>query len=174
MRYFITFDKATGQILGAGESRPGLIDAVEDAATGVLRSDEPLTEWVAGMQQVALPAARLANWERVKVKRDAVIDGGAMTPIGMVDSDALSRTNIIGAVVGAQIAKSVAQPFSIEWTAQDNSIHSLNADGMIGLGLAVLAHTSVAHDKARTLRIAMEGAADLTALLTIDIEAGWP
>jgi branched-chain amino acid transport system ATP-binding protein len=32
----------------------------------------------------------------------------------------------------------------------------------------------LAHDKARTLRIAMEGAADLTALLTIDIEAGWP
>lgn len=171
MRSFVILD-SLGSVVKAGQyddatpldqqvTNPG--DTAYDVPAGVVSyqalDPEPLRPFL---------------WEKVKAKRDLVIDGGAQTPIGVVDSDLLSRTNITGAAFGAFLAKSASQPFSIEWTAKDNSIHSLDADGMIALGVAVMHHTSAAHDTARTLRTAIEAGADVPTLLLIDISSGWP
>ncbi len=117
---------------------------------------------------------RTVLWERAKAARDAAIDGGAPTPAGVVDSDALSRSNITGASIGAMLAQSSGAPFSVEWTLKNNSVVTLDAAQMIALGLAVLAHVNACHDHARALREQIEAAADVPALLQIDVSAGWP
>ena len=117
---------------------------------------------------------RMAVWEAAKAQRDAHIDGGAATPYGVADSDDLARSNVSGAALAALIAKNGGDPFSITWTMADNSTVPLDADGMIALGVAVMAHVDACHAHARALRAAIESAPDMAALLAIDVAAGWP
>lgn len=170
--YFIVYDLATGGVMLRGSGSTGTTAAQQPPA-GMLALALPVDVW-SGDLAGALPEVRLALWQQVKTQRDGVIDGGAPTAIGVVDSDELSRSNISGAALGALIAQSASTPFSIEWTAKDNSVHTLDAAGMIGLGLAVLQHVSAAHDRARDLRAEIEAATDVPTLLQIDITAGWP
>lgn len=112
-------------------------------------------------------------WEQVKEKRDAVIDGGAPTPAGVVDSDGLSRSNINGAVMAAVLSNMAGQPFAVTWTMADNSVALLNAEQMIAVGVAVMTHVNAAHEHARVLRVAIESAETTAALLQIDLHTGW-
>lgn len=116
---------------------------------------------------------RVALWERVKIIRDIVIGGGAVTPFGAVDTDDTSRSNINGATTAAMIAMNTETPFTMTWTMADNTEVALLADDVLALGLAVVAHVNAAHENARTLRAAIDGAEDTTALLQVDIGAGW-
>jgi hypothetical protein len=168
---FIVIDSGTGEI-----SRAGLCDASLVAAQAVHPGEiaHQVPNGVVAWPTPDPAPLRSFVWEKVKEKRDGVIDGGAPTAIGVVDSDELSRSNISGAALGALIAQSASTPFSIEWTAKDNSVHTLDAAGMIGLGLAVLQHVSAAHDRARDLRAEIEAATDVPTLLQIDIDTGWP
>lgn len=172
--YFFIYNLTSGMEAWRGSGEPG-------SAVGLVLPSEFRAVIVsqADWQNISLaeiPVARAQGyiWDMVKTKRDAVIDGGAASAIGMVDSDALSRSNISGAALGALIAQSASAPFSMEWTAKDNSVHTLDAAQMIALGLAVLSHVNAAHDNARALRAEIEAAAAVTELLTIDISAGWP
>ena len=122
-----------------------------------------------------LAEAKLAKWQRVKERRDEVIDGGApVQGVGTFDSDMLSRINITGAVSMAQIALSQQQAFSISWTLADNTVVQLNAAQMIGVGATVGQFVAAAHANAQVLRAAIEAAADHDELSAIDIGAGWP
>lgn len=122
-----------------------------------------------------LGAAKAAKWAEAKARRDAEIDQGCAVPgVGTFDTDPLSRSNINGAVTGALIAQAIAQPFSINWKLQDNSIVELNGTGMIAAGVAVLTHVSACHDNAQILGMAIDGAKDFATLNAIDIGAGWP
>lgn len=168
---YLVVDSATGGIVRGGQCQPSTLVA-QAVNPGEVAHEVP-NGVVAWPTPDPVPL-RPTIWGKVKARRDAVIDGGAPTAIGVVDSDTLSRSNISGAVLGALIAQSASAPFSIEWTAKDNSVHTLNAAQMIALGLAVLSHVNAAHDNARALRIEIEAAADVPTLLTIDIEAGWP
>ena len=170
--YFFTYEFATGAERWKG-SGPSGIAAIQNLPVGFGIVTVSEADFSGVLADVPLATLQLAVWSRVKAKRDAAINGGAMTPIGMVDSNELSRTNITGAAVGALIAQAAGAPFSIEWTAQDNSVHTLDGAGMIALGMAALQHVSHAHDVARDFRVAIEAAASVTDLLMIDIDAGW-
>ena len=126
------------------------------------------------LTDIPIPDLQASLWAQVKAKRDAVIDGGAPTPFGAVDSYELARSNIAGAAMAALIAKGAAQPYSINWTLLDNSVVALDADAMMAVSLAVLAHVNAAHDRARDLRATIDAAGDVSALLRIDIASGWP
>ena len=171
--YYFTYDFATGTEFNKGSGEAG-ISAIQNLPSGFGIVTVSEAEYSGTLIDVPLSSLRLAVWNRVKAKRDAAIDGGAMTPIGVVDSDALSRSNISGAALGALIAQSASAAFSIDWTARDNTVHTLNASGMLAVGLAVLQHVSTVHDIARDFRTAIEAAATVTELLMIDINAGWP
>lgn len=121
-----------------------------------------------------LDELRMEVWDRVKVQREAAIDAGAPTPHGAVDSDTDGRNNVAGATLAANIALSSGQPYSITWTLLDNSTVTLDADAMIGLGVAVLAHVNACHERARQLRAEIEAAQTMAELLAIDVGAGWP
>ncbi|MEN9924073.1 MAG: hypothetical protein RL268_199 [Pseudomonadota bacterium] len=120
---------------------------------------------------------KAALWEQVKANRDAMTDApGAVTqtPLGSVQVDAKSKQNINGLVTMALIAKGAGAPFSEPFTLADNSVATLNADQMIGLGVAVGKYVAAVHEVARALRDAIEAAATHAALDAIDIGAGWP
>lgn len=60
--------------------------------------------------------------------------------------------NISGAVQMAMIAKSNSQPFSISWTAYDNSVVTLTGEQMIELGATLGQRIANIYDTARSLR----------------------
>lgn len=124
---------------------------------------------------IPLPALKAAKWAAAKAERDVAIDAGVAVPgIGTFDSDTLSRGNITGAVVLAQIATAQGQPFAMSWKLADNSITTLDATEMITAGVLVGQHVAACHANAQALGLAIEAAQDEAALDAIDIGAGWP
>lgn len=172
MGNYIVYDPQTGDVLRVGVASDSVIalqaqdgEAVTEAPGGVIRwpdlDPDPLRPFL---------------WAKVKTRRDAVINGGAPSPAGRVDSDMLSRANITGAVLAALMAQQAGSAFSINWTLLDNSVVTLDAGQVIAMGEAVMAHVNAAHDRARGLRAMIDGAADIAGLLRVipGMEEGWP
>lgn len=105
-----------------------------------------------------LDDARAEAWARIKVARAAAIGGGFACNGKVYDSDDQSRANIAGAAQAAALAKAAGQPFSTTWTLADNTAAALDADQMIAVGLACLAHVDAAYARGRELRAAIEAA----------------
>lgn len=161
---YVVFDLTTGEALKAGNCQIELLEAQADGPNQRALATSSLT----------VSGNRLAVWHSARDQRDIHIDGGAMTPAGLVDSDGESRSNISGAILAAILSKQANQPYEITWTMLDNSTVVLDADEMIGMGLAVLSHVNACHERARVLRVAIEAAADMAELLAIDVTTGWP
>lgn len=132
-------------------------------------SQESFASGGATVEEVATVIA-----DRVRTQREAHINGGAMTPAGLADSNEVSRSNIAGAALAAVIAKGAGSSFSVTWTMADNSAVILNADQMIAMGLAVVQHVDGCHAHARNLKAQIESATTVGELLAIDVSAGWP
>lgn len=160
---YVVFDLTTGEALRAGNCQEEVLEAQAEEGQRALRTSA-----------LTVDGNRLIIWNTARDQRDIHIDGGAMTPSGAVDSDSMARSNISGATIAALIAKMAGAPYAITWTMLDNSIATLDADGMIAMGLAVLSHVNACHDRARVLRAEIESAADMAELLAIDVTAGWP
>lgn len=124
-----------------------------------------------------LEERKAAMWQQVKAMRASLTDDpGATvaTPAGVVQSDSKSQQNILGLVQMAVLANISAQPFAADFTLADNTVVTLNASQMIGLGVAVGQHVQAVYAQATVHRSAIEAAADHEALDLIDLEAGWP
>jgi hypothetical protein len=160
---YVVFDLATGQAVKAGGCQSELLAAQASEGQRALQSNS-----------LTVDGNRAVIWGHVKTLRDAKINGGVLTPAGTFDSNDLSRLNVSGAVLGAVVAKSASAPYSVQWTLQDNSVVTLDADQMIEVGMAMLNHVAACHDYARMLRGMIEAATDMAELLAIDLEAGWP
>lgn len=171
--YCIKYSLATGLELARFSGPEGISQAqfmaVNEAIILVSASSFGLP-----LADLSIAEIRSAIWDRIKARRDAMIDGGAPTPSGAVDSYLEARMNIAGAVQAATIAQASAQAFTVNWTLLDNSVVVLDAAAMIAVGLAVLAHVNACHDRARALRDQINAAEDIASLLTIDIASGWP
>lgn len=119
--------------------------------------------------------ARESKWDEVKIARDFHIEGGCATPLGRIDSDLVSRTNVAGAVSMAQIAMASSTPFSIEWTMEDNSVVIHDGPAMIAAGVAVGTHVNACHRVARSLRDQIEAAQTISEVDSISVGgAPWP
>jgi len=115
-----------------------------------------------------------AMWDKVKLLRDKIIDGGFTIPsVGSIDSNSTARTNISGATLAAFMAKASNQPFSVTWTLADNTCKELDADSMIDLGLATIAFVNQCHEKARAVREEIAQAETAEQLLSINLYDGW-
>lgn len=163
MIQYVVFDTAIGSPVKWGQCQPELLDAQAEEGQRALATSA-----------LTVVGNRLIVWEQVRNLRNEKIDAGAPTPFGLVDSDEQARSNVSGAALGALIAKSANAPYSVTWTMLDNSTVTLDADGMIGLGVAVLAHVNACHERARELRADIEAATDMAELLAVDVSAGWP
>lgn len=175
--YCVRYDTRTGQELSRLHGPDG-IASLQFLNVGEVLIGVSAAAYLVPLADIPIAEIRAALWQQVKAKRAAVRDGGAATPLGAVDSqeteDVPARTNILGATFAAMIAKMNAVDYSTTWTMLDNSEMALDADQMISVGLAVLAHVNASYDRARALRNQIDAAEDVAALLKIDIGEGWP
>lgn len=103
-------------------------------------------------------------------KRWAVETGGITVFDVPVFTDDRSKLMITGARIKAD-----ADPaFTTQWVAADGNITTLDADSIIAISNAVLAHVDACFTRFAGLAAAIQGAADKAALEAIDIESGWP
>lgn len=116
-------------------------------------------------------------WIEAKRLREALTDtpgAEAETPFGTVQVDAKSKQNVNGLVTMALIAQGAGAPFSSDFTLADNTVVTLNATQMIGMGIAIGQYVDAVYAHARTLRSAIVDAQDHDDLDAIDVAAGWP
>lgn len=124
---------------------------------------------------VPLTVLQAAAWDRARAYRNQRQEGGCMTPLGRVDTDADSQRKINGAVTAAMVALTTGADFpAIVWTMTDNSAVSHDAAAMIAMGMAVVAFLDACQNAGTAVRAAIEAAADAAALAAIDVTAGYP
>lgn len=106
-----------------------------------------------------LDDAKAAKWSEIKAERDRLEGGGFdLAGVGRFDSDAESRARIVGAAMAGKIARDAAQPYSINWTLADNTTVTLDADGVINVGFALLSHVDGIHQRSRALYAQIQAA----------------
>lgn len=135
-------------------------------ATGLLiyRWDAQAGQWRA---EPTLEGAKQAKWDEIKAARAAQETGGFTWDTSTFDSDHVSQGRIQGAVQLALLAADAGQPFAIDWTLADNTVRTLDAAGVIAVGLALGAHVQAAFAHGRDLYAAIEAAADTAAVAAI-------
>ena len=127
-----------------------------------------------GEWQLPLSVCQERKWELVKMYRTAN-QSLADTPWGVAQSDEESRGLLNGLVTMATLAKMTGQPFLKTWTMMDNTDVDLDADAMIGFGMAVGNHIDASHARSKVLRKAIfEKNITREELEAIDVEEGWP
>lgn len=128
-------------------------------------------EIVDGQVVPVVESYRAQKWEQVKALRDEKLKL-ADTIFGTAQTDIESMVKINGLATMALIAKSAEAPFSETFTMADNSEVTLNADQMIGFGVAVGQHIAAVHGRGRELRDYLQ-TASLEEIEALDIEEGW-
>lgn len=120
-----------------------------------------------------LENAQARKWVEIKAERDALESGGFdLAGVGgRFDSDAESRARIVGAAMAAKIARDAGQAYAIRWTLADNTTVELDADGVIDVGFALLAHTDGIHQRSRALYAAIQAAETTEAVEAIRWDA---
>jgi len=110
-----------------------------------------------GMQWIdprQLDELKAAQWEAIKVARDAAEFSSFVWDGSEFDADALSQQRIIGA---AQLAE-INPTYEVDWTLANNNVRTLNATQMKSVGVALGAHVNAQHVKARGLRQQIQAA----------------
>lgn len=124
-----------------------------------------------GNAGVGLDDRRLTRRKQAKDHREAAIEGGCDTPLGRVQTSAVSQDNIMQAVFQADRAKRAGEPWSIVWTMEDNSEIPHDADQMIAMAMAVGDFKRACRDACRPILAAIKAS---TNPETIDITADYP
>ena len=118
-----------------------------------------------------LADAKAAAVAAVKRRRDLLETQGFMHMGRLFDSDERSVLRITQAALTAQV---FGPAFSIDWTAADNSVVTLDQAAMLGMPAALAVRANALHQYAAGLKAQIAAAADATALAAIDIVTGWP
>lgn len=101
---------------------------------------------------------RDAQWAQIRNERDTREAAGFPYLGKTIDSDSRSVQRINTAVQAAQAASAANQPFTLFWTAQDNTTLWLDAAGIIGMPVALAMYANTLHETARTLRSQIDAA----------------
>jgi hypothetical protein len=145
----------------------GVVTRLSTQPTLFHRTDPASLSWVDTRTFEQLKAFK---WAQIKKAR-GFAEGGRFTHNGFVfDSDPLSIQRLSGAVLMALIAEQAHQPFSVDWTLADNTVHTFSGTEIIQIGLALGAHVSNVHSVARGLRQEINSAANPQEVAVIK----WP
>lgn len=119
---------------------------------------------------VSTPETRFQEKKQTLIKevnrlRYSMLDEGVTVNGITFQSRASDRENIAGALQLATLAESQGQPFSIDWIAMDNTVHTLDTAFIIALGQAVAT---------RKAELIFRGRAVKDAILAAQSEAELP
>lgn len=106
----------------------------------------------------SLEAAKARRWAMIKHRRSVEIDKNMATPFGEFQCKEEDRQNITNAVVLAQVLLGAGQPVAIDWTLADNTVVTMNATQLTGVGLLLGQKVQQAHAIARGLRAVIDAA----------------
>jgi len=124
--------------------------------------------FVADAQAGDLETARARKWAEIKGERDRRDADGVEVPgIGRFDSDAESRSRVMGAALAARISVAAGHDYGFRWTLADGSTAELDAAGVIGAAFALVNHLDDTHQRASALREQIQSAADIDAVAAI-------
>lgn len=124
--------------------------------------------FVADVAADDIGTAKAVKWAEIKAIRDQLECGGFdLAGVGRFDSDAESRARIVGASMAAKIARDAGQPYAISWTLADNRTVEFDADAMINVGFALLAHVDGIHQRSRAVYAQIQAAEDAQAVEAI-------
>lgn len=112
---------------------------------------------------------RATIWVAVKSRRRRAEQAGCTTPWGQVQTDVESQSRI-----ATYAANAPSAGWSIDWTMADNTVVSLSGEDLRTMSWAVMQHLEACHVRAQALRAAIDAALSLDAVISIDIDAGWP
>lgn len=83
-----------------------------------------------------------ARCEAIDQETQAGIETGVNFMGHVFDADEAAQRHVTGAVVTAQVAIGMGQPFQTEWITKHNAIVLLNAEQLFALGIALASHVS--------------------------------
>lgn len=118
-------------------------------------------------EAASIQRTRDRRWQALKEQRNALESAGFLYLNKSIASDARSVQRITIACLAAQAAVSTGQPFSIEWTCVDGTVLVLDAGAMLEMSVALAAHGSELHAKARVLRTQIEAAETMEAIAAV-------
>lgn len=124
---------------------------------------------MARIYAMPLDVAKRIKWAEVKAARDAAEFGGFVWDGSTFDSDPASQSRIQGAAQLATLAQMAGDAFAIDWTLADNTVRTLSGADMLAAGMAMGQHVQAAHETARHLREAIDGADDADDLAGLAI-----
>lgn len=110
-------------------------------------------------------------WEDVKSQRNRATSGGCITPFGVVQTDAGSRSFINEAAMAALVSKYQDEPFSQTWTMADNMQVDLDADQMITVHKCVADQSNHFHAASIAAREAIDAATTLAEVEAVAWQA---
>lgn len=117
-----------------------------------------------------LTELKAVKWAEIKTERDRLEQSGVPYLSKVLDSDTISVQRIAIAVQAAQAAIAAEQPFTLEWTTQDNTPLTMDAEQAVGMSVALAMYSDSLHQTARTLREKIEAAETAEELEAIK----WP
>lgn len=128
-----------------------------------------IVAWRERLVPRTLAEAKTEAWARIKTARDAAEQGGFAYLGKTIDSDARASLRITAAVNAAQAA---GEGFAVDWTCADNTVLSLTASEMVGMGVALAAWGNACHAKARGYRAQIEAVVDGLTQQVVDDVSG--
>jgi hypothetical protein len=138
--------------------------------------DQVLRTWT--IQDPLASEARRIVWDRIKARRDEVLNNGADTLVGRVDCDVESRVNISGTIQMVTLALASGQELTTRWTMYDDTVMELTGEQMIQMGVQVGQWVAGAHQRSQELRALLDqqelDQAPAEAAWDLDILVGWP
>jgi hypothetical protein len=106
----------------------------------------------------AIALATVSAWKRLAQ------DGGYEYSGKRIDSDSRSVQAIGHAVQMAQVSLSQGRDLKLPWVAADNTTIALDAQGIIGLGVAGFQHFAACHERALVHKEAVRAAKDVESV----------
>ena len=161
---FIIFNKETGTPVSWGSA------SAQDISLQAVKEEERLLV----TSSFDVEVNKNVVYDDVKAIRQTLIDGGAQTSFGVVDTDLFARTNLTGAAVAALIALQSGQPYSVTWALKNNTSITLTAPEMLQFALEAVGYIDACFSRSFVLRDEINAATNMAELLAIDITAGWP
>lgn len=95
---------------------------------------------------------------QINAERDTREQSGFPCLDKIIDSDAKSVSRISVMVQAAQAALSAGQPFSVDWTCQDNSILTMDAAQVMAMPVALAQYGQQLHAHAKSRKDAIDAA----------------
>ncbi len=145
-----------------------LVATWEDTEQTLPTWEEIETAWAEMQAGPTLGERKAIIRSAINAERDRREQGGFEYAGKRFDSDATSVIRINAAVNTAVAALLAESPFTVDWTAADNTTVPLDAQGLLGLSVALAQHSNTQHVRARALKEQLEEAETAEKLVEVE------